>query len=257
MKGKYINMKDIKIYVATHKIAQFPENKAYIPIQVGAYNKEKFTEVTDFDGDNISIKNPNYCELTAAYWIWKNSKSDITGITHYRRYFFATNTNKLDKVLDNEEIEKMLNDYDIIVPEKTCLFKYKNLKEAYYNIHNGEDWEKCKDIVLKKYPDYKDAFEQMEKQRKFYACNMFITSKEKFDEYYKWLFDILFELEGKIDISNYSNYNKRIYGFLSERLFNVWLNKNKLKVKEMPVYNTDKNIAIEYITNKIKQIVIR
>ena len=250
-------MKNVKIYIATHKVAQFPKCEIYTPIQVGACNKEKFAKVTDDTGKNISSKNPNYCELTAAYWIWKNDKSDITGLTHYRRYFFKTNTNKLEKVLNKEDIEEILNNYDIIVPEKTCLLKYKNLKEAYYNIHNGEDWEKCKNIVIQKYSDYKEAFEKMEKQRKFYACNMFITSKEKFDEYYKWLFDILFELENEIDITNYSNYNKRIYGFLSERLFNVWLNKNNLKIKEMPVYNTDKKIASEYIVNKIKNIIVR
>lgn len=73
---------------------------------------------------------------------------------------------------------------------------------------------------------------------------MFISRKKVFDDYYKWLFDILFEAEKIIDISNYDNYNKRVYGFLSERLFNVWIEKNKdnLKIKEMPVYNSEEKI---------------
>ena len=74
------------VYVVSHKNAKFPTESIYKPIQVG--KKESFTEIRDNTGDNISEKNPNYCELTAAYWIWKNDKSDITGLTHYRRYFF-------------------------------------------------------------------------------------------------------------------------------------------------------------------------
>ena len=48
--------KKINIYVATHKMAQFPDNKLYKPIQVGAKGKEKFTKITDDSGKNISLK---------------------------------------------------------------------------------------------------------------------------------------------------------------------------------------------------------
>ena len=64
---------------------------------------------------------------------------------------------------------------------------------------------------------------------------MFICKKEVIDEYFEWIFDILGELEKIIDISNYDQYQKRIYGFLSERLFNVWLDYKNLKFKEINV----------------------
>ena len=61
---------------------------------------------------------------------------------------------------------------------------------------------------------------------------MFIMDKKLFNEYAKWVFFILEELEKQVDISNYNDYNKRIYGFLSERLFNVWIEKHQeLKIK--------------------------
>ena len=248
-------MKKIKIFVAAHKEAEFPKNSIYVPIEVGAYNKEKFLKVTDNTGDNISEKNPFFCELTATYWILKNDKSDIVGLTHYRRYFFKKHTNEMSEVLKKNDIEDILKEYDIIVPNKTYLFKYKNIKDAYVNIHKESDFNLCREIIEEKYPEYIDAFDKVSNSRSFYACNMFISNKKIFDEYYNWLFDILFDLEKKVDISNYDNYNKRIFGFLSERLFNVWLEYKGLKIKEMPVYNVHKKVIWQYLDHKFKELI--
>ena len=57
------------------------------------------------------------------------------------------------------------------------------------------------------------------------------------------MFDILVEREKKIDLNQgYNDYQKRIYGFLSERLLNVWVYANNLKVKEMRVINLAMNV---------------
>ena len=249
-------MDEITIYVVSHKKTEFPKNKIYKTIQVG--KKDGFGDVRDNTGDNISEKNSNYCELTAAYWIWKNDKSDITGLTHYRRYFFKNkNTNSINDILDKEDIENILEKYDVILPEKERIIKY-NVKDAYGKFHHIEDFNKCRDIIEEKYPEYLEAFDKIANGRKLYLYNMFISNKKIFDEYYKWLFDILFELEKRVDISNYSDYDKRIYGFLSERLLSVWLQKNNhLKIKEMPVYNTEEKIFKQKLIRKIQKILVR
>lgn len=58
----------------------------------------------------------------------------------------------------------------------------------------------------------------------------------------QWLFDILFTLEKRIDLSEYDDYNKRVFGFLSERLFTVWPDYNREKYKvyylDLTFYNT-------------------
>ena len=64
--------------------------------------------------------------------------------------------------------------------------------------------------------------------------NMFIMKKELSDAYCAWLFDILFELEKRLDISGYSKNDQRVFGFVSERLLDVWLETNGIKYKNIP-----------------------
>ncbi len=65
-------MEEIKIIIASHKKYQKPVENIYLPVQVGAEGKEKIEGYTqDNTGENISTKNPNYCELTGLYWAWK------------------------------------------------------------------------------------------------------------------------------------------------------------------------------------------
>lgn len=239
----------ITIYVATHKKAEFPKEKIYKPIRVGsALNSDDFGYQRDDIGENISNKNKSFCELTATYWIMKNDKSDIVGLTHYRRYFFKKHkNNKLENVLSEKEIREILKEKDIIVPNSTFIIKH-NAEKSWEKTHIKKDYDECRKIIAEKYPDYVEAFEQFSKSRFLYICNMFIARKEIFDEYHKWLFDILFELEKRTDISNYDDYNKRLFGFMSERLFNVWLLKHKeLKIQKMPVYNTDRRPYNQYL----------
>ena len=77
--------------------------------------------------------------------------------------------------------------------------------------------------------------------------------KKFFDEYCKWLFSILFELEKRIDISNYNQYEARVFGFIAERLLNVWFEKQQLKVKEMSVVFLEKQNWPKKITEFLKR----
>lgn len=79
--------KETKIIVATHKAYRMPTDKMYIPIQVGAIGKDSIGYQRDDTGDNISILNPFFCELTGLYWAWRNIDADYIGLVHYRRLF--------------------------------------------------------------------------------------------------------------------------------------------------------------------------
>ena len=64
---------------------------------------------------------------------------------------------------------------------------------------------------------------------------MFVMKKELLQHYCTWLFDILFELEKELDISSYSTNDKRVFGFVSERLLDVWLETEGVTYREVPV----------------------
>lgn len=241
----------VKIYVATHKKIDMQKENGYTPIQVGAEINEPLPYLKDNTGENISSKNKNYCELTALYWIWKNTSEDIVGLTHYRRLFYKNCFSKT--ILKIEDIEKILNKYDIILPSKMNL--NMTIEEHYKKYHHIEDLYKCREIINDIYPEYIESFDKVLKRKSLHAFNMFIMDKNRFNDYMTWLFKIFEELEKTIDISGYDEYNKRIYGFLSERLLNVWIEKEKLKQKEMLVLNVedDRGKQIKgYLKNLIK-----
>ena len=245
-------MKDIKIYIAAHKKVELPKLQGYIPLQVGAALHDDLGYLKDSNGDNISDKNPNYCELTGLYYVWKNEKADIVGLSHYRRYFFKNPfKTKLNDALKVKDINKLMNKYDSILPKKIFL-EDLTVKEHYDKYHHLEDLLKCGEIIKEKFNDYYDSFNKVLEQKEIYAYNMFIMPKKDFDNYMDWLFTILFELASSIDISKYDDYNKRIYGFLSERLFNVWILKQNYKIKEINVYNIDDKLPLK---QKIKDCI--
>ncbi len=229
----------------THK-PYIRHEEGYRIIQVGA-EKGHFIGsyyYDDAEKDNISCKNGNYCELTAYYYLWKHCHDAYIGICHYRRYFSYDWMVK--KILESNKAEEILNHYDVIVPIKT---KFKtSVKEHYCRVSGFEkDINIVEEIIRKRYPEYLQSFKDVFEGNTSYLYNMIITNKKIFNLYCQWLFDILFELENVIDINEYNDYQKRIFGFLSERLLAVYLLNNKLKVFEIGVLNTedDRNYIIK------------
>lgn len=116
-------MTRISILVATHKAYLFPENDIYIPIQVGkVLVAQDLGILSDSEGENISDKNPTFCELTALYWAWKNGifeKNDYVGLVHYRRYFKGEYPFLKNKyILSEKNIQEDLSQVDCLVPKK-------------------------------------------------------------------------------------------------------------------------------------------
>lgn len=227
------------IYIATHKKTEIPKLDNYIILRVGADGKDSFGYCADNTGENISLKNPNYCELTGLYWIWKNAKDDYKGLVHYRRYFGKSNlSNNIKDIYTYDELKEMLNSADIILPYIEY-FLQNARDELLISCCTAKIFNQLEHTVKEKYPDYSSAFDEYFQQNCTTLFNMMFCKSEIFDDYCSWLFDILFELEKKVDISTLNEYQQRLYGFLSERLLNVWIKKNKYKVKNVGVVNIE------------------
>lgn len=237
-------MKDIKIIVATHKKYEMPQNKIYLPVQVGAEGKEDLGYVKDNTGENISIKNPYFCELTGLYWAWKNLKHSYIGLAHYRRHFSTARKKgknkdeRLQQVLTLQETSQLLQDCDIILPKKRKYY-IENLYNHYKHTMFVEPLDETRAIIAERYPEYLKEFDRLKKRTSAHMFNMFIMKREIVNDYCEWLFNILFELEKKIDISEYDSFHARFYGRISELLLDVYIYTNKLKYKEVKVVDIE------------------
>lgn len=239
----------VKIIIATHKSYEMPSEDSYLPIHVGAEGKVSLGYQGDNTGENISEKNATFCELTGLYWAWKNLDSEYVGLVHYRRHFtlksrgYRKKHNKMECVLSDQEVERLINNCDIILPKKQ---KYiiETLYSHYAHTHYKEHLDETRDIIAKIYPDYLPDYEAVLKQRSGYMFNMFIMKKEYANEYCQWLFDILFELEKRLGQQDISPFQRRFYGRVSEIALNCWVRYKKrtdaIKIKEIPIFYLEK-----------------
>lgn len=220
---------NIKILVATHKNYVMPQDQSlYLPIFVGKdlHPDVNHTFQGDNTGDNISIKNAHYNELTAVYWAWRNLDADAIGLVHYRRYLSLHKQKDLTSVLDQAQAESLLQDHDIILPKKRNYYIESNYSH-YVHAHHAEPLDLTRKIIEQDYSMYLNAFDEVMQRKSAHMFNMFIMKQQPFDEYCQWLFDILAKVEQNLDISDYNQYEARVYGFISERLLDVWLAVNE------------------------------
>lgn len=203
-----------------------PDDPVYLPLQVGAEGKADLGYVRDNTGDTISSKNANFCELTGMYWAWKNVKADYIGMVHYRRYFTHSNpyliAKKRQRIFTGQDYEMLLKKTDIIVPNKRHYY-IETTRSQYEHAHHPNDLKVTAQIIQEKYPEYIPAFQKVMNRTWGHRFNMFVMKQEKIHLYCEWLFTILFELEQRLDISQYDLYNQRVFGFIAERLLDVWL----------------------------------
>lgn len=233
-------MKDIKIIVATHKKYQMPNDDIYLPIHVGAEGKESIGYQADNVGENISNKNSYFCELTGLYWAWKNLNADYMGLSHYRRHFTCCKNipkkeeDKFEILLNREQVEKILETTDIILPKKRKYY-IENLYDHYKHTMYIEPLDETRKIIEEQCPEYLTEFDKLHKRTSAHMFNMFIMKKEYLDKYCDWVFKILFELEQRVKPEQYDSFHARYLGRISELLLDVWINTNNLKYEEIKV----------------------
>lgn len=230
--------KKVTIVVCCHKRDIMATQPPYMPIHVGkALSKADLGIQGDNTGDNISKKNASYCELTGMYWAWKNLKGcDVVGLCHYRRYFdfhhqcrrildiqtFKTSAFNTIDLSVPVSITDNLRDGTAIVPKKK--YYMANLYYDYCFGHVSDDLRTLENLIKEKYPTYWPAFHKiMWNNNALMHYNMFLMTYHDFNNYCSWLFPLLAEMEQRTNIKHYSTTQQRIFGYMAERLFNIWL----------------------------------
>ena len=228
----------IEVYEVYHKEFPINQNEVVIPIHAGRALHHDYglpllgKMIGDDTGENISLKNDRYSELTATYWVWKNSKADYVGITHYRRSFFVSPDgfarylkyehcfNYLCSVgMTPQNLHELMKKYDVIMPKTAYLpFTF----EEYYNMsHDPNDMKAAVEYIEQRYPEMRDTVYAVLNGNMFNSRNMFIMRKDLLDKYAEWLFDVLFHIEPQL--SMHEGYQSRVAGFLGERLWSFWI----------------------------------
>jgi hypothetical protein len=231
----------ITVLVAAHKAYRMPTDPMYLPLHVGKAGKDLDLGFQgDNTGDNISEKNPTFCELTGIYWAWKNLDSDYVGLSHYRRYFRGKpGKDKWACILTEKQAAKLLETQDVLLPKKRNYF-IETVYDQYIHAHPREGLDLALSLAAAQGEPYAQAVQAMKQRTWTHIYNMFLMKREIFDSYCQWLFDILFQVEQQVDISGYSQYDSRVFGFLSERLLDIYLEANHISYGEVPVMFMEK-----------------
>lgn len=237
----------ISIYLNYFAAAYVFESKYLKPIQVGkALATWDLDMEGDDQGDNISLENPAFCELTGQYYVWKNGPdSDYYGFMHYRRLldFKPEEKRKIEAFgvvlepvanddllfkygLDDAWIEKFVPRFDVILPEPYDVSPTaKSVREQYLTapFHHIEHLDEAGKVIEEVSPEYSTYFREVMRGKLFYPNNMFVFKKEIFLDYANWIFKILFELERRIDVTGMKWQEQRAIGYIGERLFTVYV----------------------------------
>lgn len=222
----------IKIVVASHKPYWMPSDPMYVPVQVGAVGKETIPGFQrDDEGENISEKNPRYCELTALYWAWKNLEADYIGLAHYRRHFAGSGEHG---VLTNAEARELVAKAPIVLPKKRH-YVIETVGNHYAHTFDKKHLQAARSSLEYLAPDVLSSFDDHMKARSAHIWNMAIMRRDVFDNWCAWLFPVLKDVEGKIDFTHMTPFEERAVGRVAERLFDPWMQANNLSGYERSV----------------------
>ena len=226
------------ILIACHKPYALPQGACYFPVEVGAALHPRSLPgcVPDSAGENISAKNPQYCELTAVYWAWKNLRAEAVGLVHYRRYFTADPLRRF--VAEKSDFERRLAKAPVILPKPRHYWIETNYSQ-YVHAHNAQDLAVTRDVLAELFPQYLPSYDRQMRWRSGHRFNMFVMRRDLFDAYCEWLFSVLSALEERLDTTGYNAYNTRVFGFVAERLLDVWIETNGVAYTELPVLHTE------------------
>ena len=223
------------IAVALHRRAPVPQGAPYLPVQAGAALHPPLGCARDDGPGSISTRNPLYCELTVHHHLWQQLDADVYGLCHYRRYFtLRPFGRRLAHALTQAQLDRLMQRADVLVP-RPRLYLIETNASHYAHAHRGSDLALVRQVISDARPDFLPAFDRVMKRRWGRRFNIFIMRREPFCAYSAWLFGILGEVETRLG----GDLPPRTLGYLGERLMDVWLEKERPRLRQLRVLNTE------------------
>lgn len=220
----------LRIYMAkSHKDRPLAQNislpEYVFPLQVGAENTGlRVAGLADNRGDNNSVKNGNYSELTGLYWIWKN-KLVVGGTTDSdkKQYYGLAQYRRMMEFSEDDLFRLVDNDVDVVLP-------YPMPYEPNIHVHHKRylkesDWEAMLLAIRELQPEYAAAFDDVLEQRYLYNYNVVLARKTVLKKYCEWLFPILERTEELSDPKGCYRQDRYI-GYIGETLETLYFRKN-------------------------------
>jgi hypothetical protein len=268
---------NLRIFTIHHRVPDtFVASPIFSPFITGlTFGSRHPIFITDEDAVNISDR-PSYAEMRGHYYVWKNMSSelDYVGFHHYRRAFIfdfmmeANDTsvvaqmcaaNTKDRSIPPQPIDRSTFDrylewlqnwnpreisqfkewvehFDVIVPCKQIL--PDTMGEKYAKWHFLEDWQSLIQTLQRH-----RRFNKLDRHLNFeipyiIPCNMFLMRTSIFQDYMEFWDDVMTALEGLVEVKR-DPYQARVFGFLSERLFTIYMHHLRIErpmlcVAELP-----------------------
>jgi len=198
---------------------------------------------------NPGLLHPSYAEMRCHFDVWTNWPRERwwAGFHHYRRAFlFPTVSTELVRevmrwpLASHFEVSQARFFEHLASPE-TDLMMYADVvcrvpeMCGVGNLNWGcrpQDWEIFAEAIRDQGYDLSIPY--------FLACNMFLMKWGLFDRYMQDWRRVFTEVEGSISPPDPPDYQHRVFGFLSERFFTLWLHRERctnpsLRVLFLPV----------------------
>jgi len=206
-----------KIYAAKLKdqTVTYSSPASTLPMVVGACNlfpdeRETLKQegcLFDDDGYNISALNPYFCELTSVYWAINNSEEEYIGNAHYRRKWHD------EDILHSEP--------GVLYVSDPGFFGY-SMAQQFLDGHDGFDAPGITIGLAERglIPFSPSQLKAVWEHNVLHGCQMARGPREYYCRFMNLAFDCLWPFwdEYKEEIMAMEGYNKRMVGFVGERM---------------------------------------
>lgn len=247
-------MEYIKLFVISNSAIPKMMGLDHYLLQTGSMGKSSIINgcLRDDTGDNISERNPKYAELTGMYWVWKNQSVPYLGLLQYKRRFGKEYCLQFYKrklilgyhILDSKDMMQYLDKYDAIVSEEvlenqTVDQQFRTSGFSYRGEYPGIILDATEEVINRNFPQYLDDFQAAMQSNVLNPHNMMVAKQHIFHSYCEFLFPILEKLDEYISVGFYDEHYNRMYGWLAERLFGVFLRNSNISYIVFPVVDIE------------------